>query len=106
MPQRLQRKRTPGWKKPDGAVCVTRPGPWENPFVFAPDRPLALRRRLLQQGACRTAEEAIAKFRAYAVERAKQEPGWLEPLRGKDLLCFCREGAPCHGDVLLELANA
>ncbi len=28
---------------------------------------------------------------------------WLEPLRGKDLLCFCPEGEACHGDVLLEL---
>lgn len=27
-------------------------------------------------------------------------------LRGKDLACFCKEGAPCHADILLELANA
>jgi len=27
-------------------------------------------------------------------------------LRGKDLACWCRLDQPCHGDVLLELANA
>jgi hypothetical protein len=26
-------------------------------------------------------------------------------LRGKDLLCFCPVPGPCHGDVLIELAN-
>ncbi len=30
----------------------------------------------------------------------------LSELRGKDLVCWCREGSPCHGDVLLELADA
>lgn len=26
-------------------------------------------------------------------------------LAGKNLACWCRSGAPCHADVLLELAN-
>lgn len=26
-------------------------------------------------------------------------------LRGKDLACWCKEGQPCHADILLELAN-
>jgi hypothetical protein len=29
----------------------------------------------------------------------------LEELRGKNLACWCKPGAPCHADVLLELAN-
>lgn len=28
----------------------------------------------------------------------------VEELRGKDLVCFCAP-LPCHGDILLELAN-
>jgi hypothetical protein len=39
--------------------------------------------------------------------------GWLtdladvrRELRGKDLACWCPLDAPCHADVLLELANA
>jgi len=27
-------------------------------------------------------------------------------LRGRDLACWCKPGAPCHADVLLEIANA
>lgn len=33
-PQRIQRQRTPGWRMPDGAVYVGRPGKWGNPFVY------------------------------------------------------------------------
>ncbi len=29
----------------------------------------------------------------------------LEPLRGHNLACWCKLDAPCHADVLLELAN-
>lgn len=30
----------------------------------------------------------------------------LEPLRGKNLGCWCGPGELCHGDTLLELANS
>lgn len=30
----------------------------------------------------------------------------LEELRGKNLACWCPLDQPCHGDVLLELANS
>ena len=29
----------------------------------------------------------------------------LPTLRGKNLACWCKPDAPCHADVLLELAN-
>lgn len=28
-----------------------------------------------------------------------------EQLGGKNLMCFCKQGEPCHGDVLLKMAN-
>lgn len=31
-PQRIQRKRTKGWRMPEGAIYVGRPSPWRNPF--------------------------------------------------------------------------
>jgi hypothetical protein len=34
VPQRIQRKRTKGWRLPDGAVIVTRPTRWGNPWVL------------------------------------------------------------------------
>lgn len=30
----------------------------------------------------------------------------LEPLRGRDLCCWCKPDQPCHASTLLELANA
>jgi hypothetical protein len=30
----------------------------------------------------------------------------LPALRGKNLACWCKPRDPCHGDVLLEIANA
>lgn len=92
-PKRVQRRRTAGWKKPEGAVYVGRPGRWGNPFPV----------RGLGDGEL---EEVLRKFRDYATDLANADPGWLEPLRGKDLMCWCRLGRPCHADVLLELANA
>ena len=79
------RRRNP----PPDAVYVGRPSRWGNPFVIGRDG---------------TREEALAKFRSYAVERMASEPRWLEPLAGKDLTCWCAPQA-CHGDVLMELAN-
>ena len=32
MPDRFQRRRTPGWRMPKGAVYVGRPTVWGNPF--------------------------------------------------------------------------
>lgn len=34
MPQRIQRRRTPGWRMPEGAVYVGRPGRFGNPFAY------------------------------------------------------------------------
>jgi hypothetical protein len=34
MPQRIQRRRTEGWRMPEGAVYVGRPGRWGNPFSY------------------------------------------------------------------------
>jgi len=31
-PQRIQRRRVKGWRMPDGAISVTRPGLFGNPF--------------------------------------------------------------------------
>lgn len=87
-PRRIQRKRTRGWRKPTGVVNVTRPGKWGNQFTVAEngDRSLVLYRAALEQ----------------KVELGQLD---LEELRGKDLMCWCKPGAPCHGDILLDLAN-
>lgn len=113
MPIRIQRKRTRGWRKPENTVCVTRPGPWGNPFVvgdFPDKRMLRLWGWRLRpdhwDGICPTAEEAVKRFAAcIAIDGASHYAARKE-LRGKSLACFCALDRPCHADVLLEIANS
>jgi hypothetical protein len=91
MPCRIQRQRRQGWRLPANAICVTRPSRWGNPYHVTPEHAPA---------------EVLQRFTVYAEARLAQEPDWLDPLRGKDLACWCPEAAPpCHADVLLRLAN-
>ena len=76
-------------KIPQGAVYVGRPSKYGNPFVVGKDG---------------TRQEVIEKYREYVEDRLAEDSGWCEPLRGKDLICFCAP-LPCHADVLLEYAN-
>lgn len=99
MPQRHQLKRTKGWRKPGGSVCVARPTKWGNPFTVTEHG---------QQGAV----EAYARWLYWGdnggvelEERREWIHRHIEELRGKDLLCWCRLDQPCHADVLLEMAN-
>jgi hypothetical protein len=91
VPRRVQLRRTKGWRKPAGAVVVSRPSKWGNPYRVGPMAP----------------EEAIARYRddllagrlRITVDDVRRE------LRGRDVACWCAPGRPCHGDVLLEVAN-
>jgi hypothetical protein len=51
-----------------------------------------------------TREEVIAKYEAW-LRADSERMAALGELRGKDLACWCAP-LPCHGDVLLRLANA
>lgn len=108
MPERIQRKRTKGWKMPENTVSVTRPGPFGNPWR-AEDA--------AEAGYSRPQEMAVAAFVKWlagdpAFKRADVDPGRdfilanVGSLRGKNLACFCPLDKPCHANVLLELANA
>lgn len=93
-PQRIQRRRTVGWRMPEGAVYVGRGSQWGNPF----------------RATGHTQAQVVAAFRNW-ITQARTVPAWdmrqsLHELRGKTLACWCRLDQPCHADVLLELANA
>lgn len=53
-PKRIQLRRTKGWRKPVGAVVVSRPSVWGNPFRAAdyhyPRRPVRQRRERVCTG--------------------------------------------------------
>jgi hypothetical protein len=84
---RIQRKRVKGWRKPENAVYVGRPTKWGNPF------------KVKEFGL----EESLKKYRDWLEERLIEDPDFLEPLRGKDLACWCPLNQPCHADVILEM---
>ena len=89
MPKRIQRKRTKGWKMPEGAIYVGRPSRWGNPFSL-PNY---------------TRAQAITNFRTRMIGMRAIGALDLSELRGKDLACWCPLDKPCHADVLLEMAN-
>jgi hypothetical protein len=91
-PQRVQLKRTKGWRMPPDTVKVDRTTEWGNPF-----RP--------GENGVVDAADAVVRFRnALACDRARRRR-IREVLRGKNLACWCKPEAPCHADVLLEIAN-
>ena len=108
-PKRIQRKRTPGWRMPEGAVYVGRASRWGNPFRWESPSAIAA----LERG--EIARAAIVESRADAVQMFRHcfllFADDLAELRGKDLACWCAlaypDGTiyPCHADVLLERAN-
>ncbi len=70
-------------------MYIGRGSPWGNPF------------RIGQDGMTR--EQVIERYREWVRNGGLGTRSTLE-LRGKDLVCWCAP-LPCHGDVLLELAN-
>jgi hypothetical protein len=68
-----------GWRK----------SKWANPFKFSRDGDRA---------------DVIAMYRRWLMQKPELRAA-LSELRGKDLVCWCAPEA-CHGDVLIELANA
>jgi len=117
-PVREQLRRTKGWRMPENTVSVARPGRWGNPFQIGgwfkvgtgAGRPgfAWLQAAEGYQDSTftlvQTREQAVAMFRLYN-ERYPLLPIRFDPIRGKNLACWCPLDQPCHADVLLELAN-
>lgn len=109
-PQRIQLSRTKGWRMPENTVKVSRPGKWGNPFK-ATDQYIAGpagEKQGLKPGDAIGAAGAVVAYRNALEKLFKTSPAsrlQLLELRGKNLACWCKIGAPCHADVLLELAS-
>jgi hypothetical protein len=103
-PIRVQLSRRKGWRMPDNTVSVARPGKWGNPFKLGDN---ASQFSTALPNEVTSTEQAVACFRYYTdTWNALRNEKWAEPLRGKNLACWCKLDAPCHADVLLEIANA
>lgn len=123
---RVQRKRTKGFKMPEGAVYVGRGSKWGNPFKLIGDMiyvDAGHRRKMLSKYVCyyqdggHTVEEVVKLFRdmlmnlnSHEVEdeikkKFRYMRDTIKDLQGKKLACWCAEGQCCHADSLIELAN-
>jgi hypothetical protein len=107
-PQRIQRKRTKGWRMPEGTVYVGRGSMWGNPFKVLNEEGWPLIEgpdgftEAVQSGGFEAAQKRVVEL-----YRDKWLPDYMSPthLRGKNLACWCDQNEPCHADVLLDLAN-
>ena len=136
MPDRIQLRRTAGWRLPAGAVSVARPTKWGNPWkpgdparFWLPGYPVAdpaigcaldaedvvqLYRRLVTHGPDPLNRHLPAMLSPLGRRRTRDDLrahaarilADLPTLAGLHLGCFCSLDAPCHADVLLEIANA
>ena len=126
MPQRIQRKRSKGWRTPlctcgcgQPAIYVGRPSLWGNRYEVGRCVDPLLGWRVSSRwrpdgiGPCwptkmQAVEDAVRRYRRWVMGRS---PAFWEPLAGHDLMCWCpiEDGngnrVPCHADVLLVLAN-
>jgi Domain of unknown function (DUF4326) len=108
-PKRIQLRRTAGWRKPEGAIVVSRPSKWGNPYRIRFAN-LVVDQRFGHEYSCAQGEArgvAVRHFREDLVNwRLSFDLDDVErELSGHDLACWCALDQPCHADVLLELAN-
>ena len=97
-PQRVQLKRSAGWKMPANTLKVDRTTRWGNPFTIVE---------------CGSAAIAVAQHGRW-MRGEIAAPGGVEPpshevlraaLGGHHLACWCALNGPCHDDLLITLAN-
>jgi hypothetical protein len=89
LPKRIQLRRTKGWRKPEGAIVVSRPSQWGNPFPTAD-----------------LFRSWLTGYMTHWYPERREVLIWsMQVLNGHDLACWCPLDKPCHADVLLEMAN-
>lgn len=92
------------YKVPEGAIYIGRAIPryhlqeskWHNPFHIGAMSVIHVGEKLNR-------EQSILLYEEY-LERNPELLISIKELKGKDLICWCAP-LPCHGDILLKLAN-
>jgi hypothetical protein len=85
---RIQRKSFTdySWAKNPNAVYIGRPTIYGNPY--SADK--------YGRSAC------LRLYRQWLQNKLTKDPKFLDPLKGKDLVCFCALHEECHADVITE----
>ncbi|MEJ2869839.1 DUF4326 domain-containing protein [Actinomycetospora sp. OC33-EN08] len=98
MPDRVQLRRTKGWRKPEGTITVARPSAWGNPFKLGETVDVGGERVTLDR------DLMIALYRRWLAEHPELVERARSELAGHHLACWCAPDEPCHADVLLRVA--
>ena len=101
-PERIQLRRTKGWRMPPNTVKVDRSTKWGNPFVIGqPGGAFA--------GIVKDRRHAYLLFLGAAPGNETLVAAAQSELRGRNLACWCPRDDPyedvCHAAVLLKIAN-
>lgn len=106
-PQRIQLSRRKGWRMPPNTIKVDRSTKWGNPFIVGKH---GTRAECVAFYRCLAAGQICISLGADLHEPQVSARFWMERaskhLRGKNLACWCPLSAPCHADVLIEIANS
>ncbi|WP_348042522.1 DUF4326 domain-containing protein [Devosia sp.] len=90
------------------AQSVSRPGRWGNPFVIAEIAEAESIDAIAAQ------VEAVSRFERWmngtlAPELSPGPPLDRAEIRrhlaGRNLACWCKQGTPCHANILIDIAN-
>ncbi len=104
-PERIQLRRSKGWRMPANTVKIDRTTKWGNPFHVTPQM---TREQSIEHYEKMMAGHPVA---AAGISVSTQDElravilAEVGELKGKNLACWCSLDGPCHGDVLLRLAN-
>lgn len=105
-PQRIRLSRARGFRLPENAVNVARPGRWGNPFVVGEHGTrvqCCAMFHQLSRGLIDFSSSVDVDLQLTMYRRLRRHLG---DLAGRDLACWCPlDGGACHGDVLIFLAN-
>lgn len=103
MPTRLERKNIKGWKLPENSVYIGPGSKWECRFKLGVDGKNlddVLLKYLTHIESVNTGTEHVfGDTDNLKLSNIRAELG------GKDLVCWCKFGCKCHGDILLKIAN-
>lgn len=111
IPVRIQRRRAKGFDlqstsmSQNGLPCVYvgRPTQWGNPY-----KPGDVYKNIFDaesEPEPMTLEAILEAFEFWLKGKLAAKPDFLEPLRGRNLACFCSLKSRCHADILLTTAN-
>jgi len=111
---RIQRKRTKGWKMPVNSKYVGRPTKWGNPFKLSSDGRILYYNSINRTWCCWSesggyeVKDVVELYGQWLDGKLHKDcpnlptPPKIEELKGKDLACFCSLSSPCHVDAILE----